>query len=140
MQTKWTKGYEDFGDAYHIHKNVFVIEQNIDEECEIDEYDAIALHLVVYDNEVPVATGRLFEHHDSFVIGRICVIKEYRNIRLGSLLMEMLIEEAITRKAKELYLSSQVYATGFYKKFGFSEYGDIYREAGIEHIAMVRKN
>ncbi|WP_319508021.1 GNAT family N-acetyltransferase [uncultured Methanolobus sp.] len=139
MQLKWIKGSEDYSDAYKVRKTVFVLEQSIDESLELDEYEAIALHLVVYIDGIPVATGRIFEHNNSFVIGRISVIKEYRNMHLGTLLMEKLIEKAISMRAKELHLSSQVYATGFYSKFGFEEYGNTYLDAGIEHISMVRK-
>lgn len=139
MQIKWIKGSEDFNDACKVRINVFVLEQRIDESLEFDEYDSIALHLVIYNNRTPVATGRIFKHNDTFTIGRICVVKEYRNMHLGSLLMEKLIEKAITMGAKELHLSSQVYATGFYRKFSFEEYGDTYDDAGIEHIAMLRK-
>ena len=139
MQLKWIKGARDFSDAYKVRKNVFVLEQNIDESLEFKEYDSIALHLVVYNDEIPVATGRVFEHNASFVIGRICVIKEYRSMHLGTLLMEKLIEKAISMRAKELHLSSQFCTTGFYSKFGFEEYGNTYLKVGIEHISMVRK-
>ncbi|WMW22608.1 GNAT family N-acetyltransferase [Methanolobus mangrovi] len=139
MHLKWIKGSEDFSDAYDVRKNVFVLEQSIDESLELDEYDAISLHLVVYNNRTPVATGRVFGYSDSFVIGRICVLKEYRSMHLGTLLMEKLIEKAISMRAKEVHLSSQLYATGFYSKFGFEEYGNTYLDAGIEHISMVRK-
>ncbi len=139
MQIKWIKGSEEFNDACEVRINVFVLEQSIDENLEFDEYDSIALHLVIYNNRTPVATGRIFEHSGKFTIGRICVVKEYRNMHLGSLLMEKLIEKAITMGAKELHLSSQVYATSFYRKFCFEEYGDTYDDAGIEHIAMLRK-
>ncbi len=139
MKTRWTEGLLDFRDAYSVRKNVFVIEQQIDEKFEIDEYDEIAMHLTIYLKGIPVATGRLFEQNDYFVIGRICVIKKYRNRELGKLLLEKLVERAISMGAEELRLSSQVYATGFYRKFGFEEYGDTYNDAGIEHISMIRK-
>ncbi|WP_342305425.1 GNAT family N-acetyltransferase [Methanolobus sp. ZRKC5] len=139
MQIKWINGSDDFSDAYKVRRDVFVIEQNIDENLELDEYDVISLHLVVYNDKIPVATGRIFEHDDSFTIGRICIIKEYRNRNIGKLLMKNLIEKTISMGAKELHLSSQLYATGFYKKFGFKEYGETYDDAGIEHISMIRK-
>ncbi|WP_407356641.1 GNAT family N-acetyltransferase [Methanolobus sp. WCC5] len=139
MKMKWTAGYENFSDAYKVRKEVFVNEQKIDEELEIDEYDENALHLVIYKNLKPIATGRLFEQDGSFIIGRVCVLREYRSMQLGSLLMDSLIEKAISIGAKELYLSSQVAATGFYSRFGFFAYGDVYKDAGIDHISMVRR-
>lgn len=139
MQIKWTNRHDNFIDAYMVRREVFVVEQKVPEELEIDEYDNIALHLVVYDDRTPVATGRIFETGSSFVIGRICVLREYRNMGLGNLLMEELIGKAISMGATEIVLSSQTYATGFYEKFGFKEYGNIYLDAGIEHISMRKK-
>ncbi|MBP1908979.1 GNAT family N-acetyltransferase [Methanolobus bombayensis] len=131
------KGIENFEDAYSVRKAVFVIEQDIDEELEIDINDERSNHLVIYDNEMPIATGRLFLDKDGFHIGRLCVLKKYRSRQLGKKVMEILIEKAILEGAEKIYLSSQLYATGFYRKFGFREYGDTYNDAGIEHISMV---
>ncbi|MDG6244295.1 MAG: GNAT family N-acetyltransferase [Methanolobus sp.] len=136
---KWTAGYDNFSGAYTVRKEVFVKEQKIDEELELDEYDNISLHLTIYRNSKPVATGRLCEHENSFIIGRVCVLKEYRKMELGRMLMEKLIEKAISLGAKKLRLSSQTTAIGFYSRFGFSVCGDTYQDAGIEHISMVRK-
>ena len=95
------------------------------------------MHLVIYDDRIPVATGRVFCDKDGFHIGRICVLKEYRSKQLGKLVMEKLIEKAISEGAKDIHLSSQLYATTFYRKFGFMEYGETYDDAGIEHISMI---
>lgn len=137
MKIRWIRGEEGFEDAYRVREAVFIIEQNIDEELEIDINDESAMHLVIYDDEIPVATGRVFEDKDGFHIGRICVLKEYRSKNLGKLIMEMLVEKAVSDGAKEIHLSSQLYATAFYRKFGFREYGETYDDAGIEHISMI---
>ncbi len=136
IRIKWIKGTDKFKDAYSVRKDVFVIEQKIEETFEIDEYDSLSTHLIIYDNIQPVATGRIFEQGDKFVIGRICVIKEYRKKSLGTLMMQELIKKAISMGARTIHLSSQVNATGFYRKFGFREYGETYDDAGIEHISM----
>jgi len=47
-----------------------------------------------------------------------------------------LVKEAENRGVKRIYLGAQKHAVGFYKKLGFSVYGDPYTEVNIEHIYM----
>nr|WP_321498569.1 GNAT family N-acetyltransferase [uncultured Methanolobus sp.] len=136
LKRTWIDGFEGFEDAYSVRKAVFVIEQDITEELEIDDNDKRSTHLIIYDEATAVATGRLFADDEGFHIGRICVLKEYRKMKLGKMVMEMLIEKAISQGAKSIHLSSQLYAIGFYRKFGFEEYGETYDDSGIEHISM----
>ncbi|WP_406662151.1 GNAT family N-acetyltransferase [Methanolobus sp. ZRKC3] len=139
LQSRWTQGLKEFDDAFSVRKEVFIIEQDIDEEIEVDEFDDISWHLVLYDSGKPVATGRIFKKADSFVIGRICVLKEYRGRSIGNLLMELLMERANDLGARRLRLDSQLYAIDFYRRFGFREYGEIFLDAGIEHLKMVKE-
>lgn len=138
MYIKWTKGLNDFKDAYSVRRKVFVIEQHVSEDIEIDESDSISEHLVVYDEDIPIATGRVFRKDDSVILGRICVLKEYRGMNVGSFLMENMLEKAEEMGAKEIKLDSQIYAVEFYQRFGFRKRGGIFKDAGIDHVEMVR--
>jgi predicted GNAT family N-acyltransferase len=125
---RWTKGRNNFEDPFSVRKKVFIVEQNIDEDVEFDEYDDVALHLVIYDANKPIATGRLFEKSHIWVIGRVCVLKEYRGLSIGEMLMLRLLEKADGMDAKVIEFDSQVYAICFYRKFGFKEFGgDLFR-------------
>lgn len=139
LDYRWVQGSRDFADAFSIRKDVFIVEQNVPEDIEIDEFDSIALHLTLYDTGKPIASGRIFQKVDSCVIGRICVLKDYRGLSVGNQLMQHLLEKASELGAKRLELDSQVYAIAFYKKFGFREHGSIFLDAGIEHIKMIKE-
>lgn len=89
-------------------------------------------------NGTPIATGRLFESGSHFRLGRIGVLKRYRSRGLGRFRMERLLEKAEEEGVEKLYIDSQVRAVGFYRKFGFKEYGDIFDDEGIEHVSMVK--
>ena len=130
--------YADFKDQImNIRKVVFIEEQNVPEELEIDGVDPESIHVLAYDGDEAVATGRmLLDGH----IGRIAVIKEYRSPGIGVLIVNKLLDIAKNLNLDEVYLSSQYHARDFYQKLGFIAEGEIYLDAGIEHITMKKKN
>lgn len=138
LNVRWTKGNEDFEDAFSVREKVFIIEQNVDEEDELDTFDDLAWHIVLYDDRIPIATGRVFKKRDSCVIGRVCVLKEYRGRSIGKQLISHLLEKADQMGLDRLELESQMYAVDFYRRVGFQEYGEIFLDAGIEHIKMIK--
>lgn len=121
-------------DAKLIRKLVFISEQNISEQDEWDDQDAISQHFVVYDQNQPIATARLLANNS---VGRVAVLKAYRGQGIGRLIMLEIIAYAQAQKRPSLQLSSQVHAVSFYEKLGFSIQGDEYDECGIPHIEMV---
>ncbi len=129
-------GTEDINEPYMIRKEVFVEEQSISEEEEFDEYDTQALHLIVYVDEQPAATGRIWHDGRAFHIGRLAVLKRFRGQKIGDLALRLLLYKSFTSGAEVVEISAQTYIVPLYKKFGFNEYGEEYMEAGIPHIAM----
>ncbi len=121
-------------DAKLIRELVFISEQNIPEQDEWDDQDAISQHFVVYDHNQPIATARLLANNS---VGRVAVLKTYRGQGIGRLIMLQIIAYAQAQKRPSLQLSSQVHAISFYEKLGFSIQGDEYDECGIPHIEMV---
>ncbi|WP_207655806.1 GNAT family N-acetyltransferase [Vallitalea okinawensis] len=135
----WKKGTDNLHEAFEIRKKVFVEEQNVPQELEYDEYDRQADHIIIYEGNQPVATGRLFETDDSiFMLGRIAVLREYRGKSIGDFLVRMMVRKAFDEGAKEVQLHAQLSVKKFYEKLGFIAYGDIFDEAGIDHIHMKR--
>lgn len=120
-------------DAQLIRRSVFVQEQNISENDEWDDQDAISLHFVVYDQNQAIATARLLENHS---IGRVSVLKQYRGKSIGQLLMQHIIQVASEQKREYLKLSAQFYVIGFYENLGFEVKGEEYLDCGIPHIDM----
>lgn len=140
IQAVWLKGSDDLRQAIDIRMQVFVNEQGVPEELEVDEIDAVAEHVLVYDGDIPVATGRLFLENDRYMLGRVAVLKEFRGQGIGDLVMRMLLLRAFDLGAEEVYIHAQTQALNFYKKLGFSVYGEPFEEAGIPHVyMMVRK-
>lgn len=118
-----------------IRFEVFVDEQNVPEELEIDGLDDEAKHVLVYSDDEPIGTGRiLIDGH----IGRVAVLKKYRGLGIGKSVMQELIKWAQKNNLEKLWLSSQWHAHSFYLDLGFVCEGEIYEEAGIDHIKMYR--
>jgi predicted GNAT family N-acyltransferase len=129
-------GTEDLSEVFAIRKEVFVEEQSISEEEEFDEFDAQALHLIVYVDEQPAATGRIWHDGKAFHFGRLAVRKTFRGQKIGDLALRLLLYKSFSSGAEVVEISAQTYIVPLYKKFGFKEYGEEYIEAGIPHIAM----
>ena len=132
------KSSQNLEDAFHVRRKVFVKEQNVPEEEEFDRADLRSHHVVVYANARPVATGRLFKDRETWLIGRISVLKECRGKHVGKLVVDKLLEKAVKMGAGEVHIHAQTHAVSFYEKFGFVAYGDTFLEANIEHISMVK--
>jgi len=122
-------------DAKPIRFTVFVDEQRVPAEIELDEHDARCVHALAYVDGQPVGTGRLLPDGH---IGRMAVLKSQRGKGIGKALLRALLEAARRRGDREALLSAQVHAVGFYRAEGFQPEGPVYEEAGIAHQAMRR--
>ncbi len=139
ISTKWYYGEENLEDVHMIRTRVFIEEQKVPPELEMDGTDVDAIHLAVYDEGVPVATGRVLIKDGVFTLGRIAVLKEHRGKKYGDLVVRMLIRRAFDMGGQKQYLHSQTHARGFYEKLGFAAYGEEFAEAGIPHVSMVHE-
>jgi predicted GNAT family N-acyltransferase len=121
--------------ASPVRFSVFVEEQGVPRESELDEHDAVSLHAVVFADGGAVATARLLPDGH---IGRMAVLKSWRGRGIGAAVLARLIEAARERGHREVALSAQVHAVPFYRQHGFFAVGDEYLDAGIRHQAMKR--
>ena len=121
--------------AAALRQQVFVVEQGVPAELELDEMDAQSLHAIAYQDGVPVATGRLLPDGH---IGRMAVRQDARGAGTGSLVLCALMDEARRRGDREVVLHAQLSARDFYARHGFEPEGEVFMDAGIEHIAMRR--
>jgi predicted GNAT family N-acyltransferase len=126
-------------DALNVRIAVFVDEQGIAREDEIDEYDDVAVHCVGYEGGVPVAAGRVVMMDGYGKIGRMAVLKSHRCSGLGAQVLAALERAATSRGVRLFKLSAQVSARGFYDRTGYIAVGDAYDEVGIPHIAMEKR-
>jgi predicted GNAT family N-acyltransferase len=139
VTTAWFFGGHGLSDAHAIRRRVFIEEQNIAEDVEMDGTDASCIHLVVYDEaEAPVATGRIHIYDGEFSIGRVAVLPGHRGKRYGLFVMQVLIHACYTMGGERQVVRAQVPVRGFYEKLGFTAFGEVFEEAGIPHISMER--
>ena len=121
-----------------IRKEVFILEQNVPEEMEWDEFDQESLHWLVMLNKKPIATARIRSVSNKKVkIERLAVLKNNRREKIATNLMNEIIEYIKNRRSSStITLNAQTEALNFYDKLGFKKIGDTFIEAGIEHIKM----
>lgn len=126
-------------DAAAIRRAVFMEEQGFQKE--FDEIDAYAKHLVMYDQDVPVAVCRLFQKSgtQSYIIGRIAVVKQYRGRKLGAELLKEAEKIVARNHGETMLLHAQLQAVKFYEKQGFEAFGEIEAEEHCPHIWMRKK-
>ena len=133
----WYEAGEAFEASKQIRKMVFVEEQGYSLEEEFDDWDNVVPHLVLWDGDVPVATGRLIMLEDGTAkLGRIAVLKSHRGLHLGAKIVEELLQRAKKEGAKRAYVSAQSYAVPFYEHFGLKAYGEEYLDGQIPHKDM----
>jgi predicted GNAT family N-acyltransferase len=124
------------GFASPIRFAVFVEEQGVPREIELDDMDAQCVHAVCFDDAAPVGTGRLLPDGH---IGRMAVLAPWRGRGVGGRLLQALMARAKERGDAEVLLSAQVQAVEFYRRHGFTASGPVYEEAGIPHQEMRRQ-
>jgi len=130
---------EDFGRCADIRAEVFVREQHVPPELEMDELDADAVHILALLDNAPVGTGRLIVAMDGTAkIGRMAVLLPQRRRGVGRAILLQLMDEAKVHGARKVSLAGQLHAIPFYERFGFVADGDIFLDAGIEHRMMER--
>ena len=119
--------------AKPIRTKVFIEEQEVPEAEEWGHGDDTALHIIATLNGQAVATARLTETGS---IGRMAVLKPYRQQNIGSAMLQTLIKTAKQRGLKRLTLNAQLHAQPFYNKHNFVKQGSVFMDAGMPHIEM----
>jgi predicted GNAT family N-acyltransferase len=126
-------------EASRIRFKVFVEEQGVPRDLELDEHDGECIHALAYEDDRVVGTGRLLPPAEGAAkLGRMAVLTECRGRGIGSRILEELIGRARQRGETQVTLSAQIHALEFYKSHGFQPMGEIYEEAGIPHRKMRR--
>ena len=124
-------------EAKDIRIEVFMKEQGF--ENEFDDIDNISFHIVVFDEEKPIGTCRFFKENDHYTIGRVAVLKEYRNQHIGNLLLESAEKEIKKLNGALIVVHAQVRVSPFYEKQGYIQFGQIDDDEGIPHMWMKKR-
>lgn len=129
---------EDLRKALEVRINVFVKEQGVPEECEIDRYEESSEHILLCDGHKAVGTGRIRYFGGLAKLERICVLPEYRNTSAGTMIVQALENMARKRGMTKVKLHGQTQAEGFYHKQGYKTSSEEFLEDGIPHVLLLK--
>lgn len=117
-----------------VREAVFIREQGVPAELEWDEFDQGCRHaLAISLRGEAVGCGRMLPNGH---IGRIAVIQQWRKQKVGTTIMEALLDYARAHDYKQVDVDAQTHALPFYRGFGFVEQGEEFIDAGLPHIKM----
>ena len=134
IETHWS---EHSDEITHIRNIVFVKEQCVPKNIEMDGKDVDCNHFLIYKKNEPIGTARL---QSGGKIERVSILKTERKKGLGTKLMKFIINSARKKDLEKVYLHSQMDSIDFYKSLGFKTKGGMFQEAGIKHVLMVMEN
>ncbi|RFU66734.1 GNAT family N-acetyltransferase [Peribacillus glennii] len=140
MNVKIAASKEEREDAYSVRTKVFIDEQNVPEEEEIDRFEDESTHFVLYDDShSPIGAGRFRLLDGLGKVERICVLSSARQNGAGAAIMEAIHDFAASKGIKKFKLNAQVHAIPFYEKLGYEAISDEFLDAGIPHKTMVKE-
>lgn len=136
IEVREARGDTERRAALALRHEVFVDEQGVPVELEIDEHDDAALHLVALDGDRLVGTCRVVRDGDRAKFGRLVVARAARGSGIGSALLGEAERHARAAGATRMVLAAQTSAVGLYERAGYSARGEVFLDAGIEHMTM----
>lgn len=140
MESIIAKTEKQLNDAFFVRKEVFVKEQHVPEEEEIDQFEDTSEHIVIYDGGQPVGAGRWRLKDGHGKLERICVMKSHRSLGVGAIIMQALEKAAAAKGADSFILHAQTQAVPFYEKQGYRvTSGEEFLDAGIPHLEMIKE-
>ncbi|KIX90010.1 acetyltransferase [Staphylococcus microti] len=128
---------KEYQDVLAIREAVFIEEQGVSREEEIDQYETTAHYIIGYDTQgQPMATARYRGVDTTAKIERVAVMKGFRGKGIGKQLILALEQIASDNGYQHFKLGAQTHAIPFYESLGYEAYGDIFMDAGIPHRYM----
>ena len=125
----------DFAIIHRLRETVFIDEQRVPRELEFDERDPLCHHVLVFDGDLAVGTGRL-DLENGGKVGRVAVVATHRRSGVGTAVMEKLHAIAREQKHANVWCNAQLTAVPFYERLGYVSSGPVFQEAGIDHVRM----
>lgn len=139
MSTKIVETEQEKNKIYHIRKTVFVEEQHVPIEEEIDQYEEEAIHFICYEKDQAVGAGRLRFIDQCGKLERICILKPHRGKSYGKEIIERMENEIVKHGYAKAKLHAQTHAKNFYERLGYEVVSEEFIDAGIPHVAMVKQ-
>ena len=130
---------DDLAACHAIRRAVFIEEQAVPEDLEIDDLDGQAINLLAVAGGRAVGTARILLAGETGKIGRVAVLADQRGTGLGAALIRAALDELRAQTGiTTAKLGAQTHALGFYERLGFVAFGPVYDDAGIPHRDMSR--
>lgn len=139
MNIKVATTKQEMDDIYHVRMVVFVEEQKVPPEEEIDDHEESSIHFIGYEAGKPAAASRLRLVDGYGKLERICVLKELRGKHFGQQMINAMEEKIIEKGYKKAKLNAQTHAEGFYERLGYQTVSGEFMDAGIPHVTMVKE-
>lgn len=140
MEVVVVKTDKELEDAFYVRQTVFIKEQNVPMEEEIDAYEKDSVHFVLYDGDKqPIGAGRYRTFDEYGKVERICILSTNRKGGAGKAIMSKIEEYAINNGAPALKLNAQTHAIPFYSKLGYEVVSEEFLDAGIPHKTMIKE-
>lgn len=139
MNIKIVETKEEKEKAFYVRTIVFVNEQKVSIEEEIDAYDDEAIHFIGYKDNKPIAASRLRWLDDYGKLERICIIKDYRGKSYGTQIIKAMETEVINKGYTQTKLNAQTRAVQFYERLGYKIVSGEFLDAGIPHVTMTKQ-
>ncbi len=122
--------------ALRLRREVFVVEQHVPPEVELDAYDLTCTHVVAIVEGDVVGTLRIVSLPEHAKFGRVAVARSARGKGIATKMMNFAMELARARGETRFYLTAQTDKLALYEKLGFVAYGDQFQDGGMPHLAM----
>lgn len=140
-KTEWTMDTNSgtYKDALKIRHDVFVTEQGVSVEDEIDELEDQTIHVVLYAEHDPIATARIYDlGNGTYKVQRVAVQKKVRKQGYGAFLMTEVEKKVAELGGRKITLGAQNTAIPFYERIAYDVEGDEFMDAGIPHHTMTK--
>jgi predicted GNAT family N-acyltransferase len=122
--------------ALELRHDVFCVEQGVPEHDELDGRDHEGIHLAAVENGVLLGTCRIVMVGTTAQLSRLAVRRSSRRRGIATALLDLADSETRAAGGRRVVLHAQTYARDLYEQAGYRARGRVFREAGIEHIAM----
>jgi len=130
----------DREDAFAVRREVFIEEQGVPEDIEMDGKDDEAIHFVASAGGDPIGAARLREVESGVgKVERVAVVADRREEGIGRAIMEALEKEATDRGIDRLVMHAQTHVEEFYQRLDYETTSDVFQEAGIDHVEMEKE-
>jgi len=137
LTIRGAEGDDDMAACLALRRTVFIEEQGVTEDLEVDGLDGACRHVLATRGNTPIATARVRILDDVAKIQRVCVLPAHRGTGVGAAVMRFILAELNTAPSVRIArLGAQTDALDFYRKLGFRAVGPEYMEAGIRHQDM----